>query len=163
MRRGTLDDLEITTDISPDSEARSMIGSTTLAGSLSKDIFGFRGVQDACSPSSRGAHASRCQFTNSSDYTARSATAAQTSGGARIQSLGGGESFLRKLRGPPQDWELILYPIAARLGIGDALFLLIANRDSTEESRTTGFTSKQVALAVHQNGSFGCATGQGQG
>jgi hypothetical protein len=57
---------------------------------------------------------------------------------------------------------LILYPIAARLSIGDALFLLIANRDSAEESRTTGFAGKQVALAVHQNGSLGCASGEGQ-
>jgi hypothetical protein len=50
---------------------------------------------------------------------------------------------LRKASGQPQDCEpLILYPIAARLGIGDALFLLIANRDSAEESRTTGFAGK---------------------
>jgi hypothetical protein len=58
--------------------------------------------------------------------------------------------------------SLILYPIAARLGIGDALLLLIANRDSAEESRTSGFAGKQVALTVHQNGSLGCASGHGQ-
>ena len=58
--------------------------------------------------------------------------------------------------------SLILYSIAARLGIGDALLLLIANRDSAEESRTTGFAGKQVALTVHQNGSLGCASGHGQ-
>jgi hypothetical protein len=58
--------------------------------------------------------------------------------------------------------SLILYPIAARLGIGDALLLLIADRDSAEEPRTAGFTGKQVALTVHQNGSLGCTSGHGQ-
>jgi hypothetical protein len=58
--------------------------------------------------------------------------------------------------------SLIVYPIAARLGIGDALLLLIANRDSAEESRTAAFAGKQVALTVHQNGSLGCASGQVQ-
>ena len=57
---------------------------------------------------------------------------------------------------------LILYPVAALLSVGNTLLLLITNRDSAEESRTTGFTGKQVALIVHQNGSFGCAAGQGQ-
>ena len=57
---------------------------------------------------------------------------------------------------------LILDPIAPRLGVGDALFLLIANRDRAKESRTTGFAGKQVALTVDQNGSLGCATAQYQ-
>jgi hypothetical protein len=59
--------------------------------------------------------------------------------------------------------SLILDPIAARFSLGDALFLLIANRDSAEEPRTAGFAGKQVTLTVHQNGSLSCATGQAKG
>jgi hypothetical protein len=59
-------------------------------------------------------------------------------------SLSAGKNLsLPKRRVQPQDCSpLILYPITARLGIGDALLLLIANRDGTEESRTTGFAGK---------------------
>ena len=55
--------------------------------------------------------------------------------------------------------SLILYPVAALLGIGDALLLLIPHRNSTEESGAAGFAGKQIALIVHQNGSFRCAAG----
>jgi hypothetical protein len=72
--------------------------------------------------------------------------------------------FLGRIRGSADKdaRSLILDPIATFLGIGDALFLLIANRDSAKESRTTGFAGKQVALTVHQNGSLGCASGHSQ-
>jgi hypothetical protein len=55
--------------------------------------------------------------------------------------------------------SLILYPVAALLGIGNTLLLLITNGDCTEESGTTGFAGKQIALTVHQYGSLSCATG----
>lgn len=81
------------------------------------------------------------------------------------ESSGFGENiFLGRIRvsADKDAKSLILDPIAARLGVGDALFLLIANRDSAEESRTAGFAGKQVALTVHQNSSLGCASGHGQ-
>ena len=94
------------------------------------------------------------------------ATAPRDRGGARGEAVGlRQEYFSRTHSGVSADKDarsLILYPIAARLGIGDALLLLIANRDSAEESRTTGFAGKQVALTVHQNGSLGCASGHSQ-
>lgn len=55
--------------------------------------------------------------------------------------------------------SLILYPVAALLGIGNTLLLLITNGDCTEESETTSFASEQIALTVHQYGSLSCATG----
>ena len=55
--------------------------------------------------------------------------------------------------------SLILRPVAALLGIGNALLLLITNEDCTEESETAGFAGKQIALTVHENGSLSCATG----
>jgi hypothetical protein len=55
--------------------------------------------------------------------------------------------------------SLILYPVAALLGIGNTPLLLITNGDCTEESETTSFASEQIALTVHQYGSLSCATG----
>ena len=55
--------------------------------------------------------------------------------------------------------SLILYPVAALLSIGDTLLLLIAHRDSSEESGAAGLAGEQIALTVHQNGSLSCAAG----
>jgi hypothetical protein len=54
---------------------------------------------------------------------------------------------------------LVLYPVAALLGISNTLLLLVTNGDCTEKSGTTGFAGKQIALTVHQYGSLSCATG----
>jgi hypothetical protein len=55
--------------------------------------------------------------------------------------------------------SLILYPVAALLGIGNTLLLLITNGDGTEKSGTAGFAGEQIALTVHQYGSLSRATG----
>jgi len=139
-----------------------MSGSTTLAASLSKDISGFRGVQDGVLSHRKWTHASSLKqelrlYCRISNCTAKLRRCSHTVCRA-------GRIFFPQASGQPQDREpLILYPIAARLGIGDALLLLIANRNSAEESRTAGFAGKQLALTVHQNSSLDCATAQDQG
>jgi hypothetical protein len=50
--------------------------------------------------------------------------------------------------------SLILQAVAALLGIGNTLLLLITNGDCTEESGTTGFAGEQIALTVHQDSSL---------